>query len=387
LNGNRVIQIQFRMNRLRILFSALSALTAIQISAPAQSQPLPRRLNIILVVADGLAAGDLSCYGQTQFQTPHLDKLAAGGIRFTNYFAGGLAGAPARAALMLGRDTSGQSDANFSLTSRDVTIAELLKRSGYNTCLIGEWELGDENSAGAPWRQGFNEFAGYFDPADAQNVYPDYLWKYDERFDLAQNRSEVFNGHEMLYYNTGGRKEQYVPDSFVKWTVSYAANHKPDRFNHHRPFFIAVDETIPGNGNREVPTDAPFSEEPWPQPEKNRAATIARLDDDIGRLVNELNDNGESSNTVIFFTSNTVPEKGGGVDPKFFQENSGPDDLHVPFIVYWPGGIPAGRVSGVQCSARDFLPTAAALALVQPPKTIDGTSLLPVIFGREARRK
>lgn len=375
------------MNRLRILFLVLSAVAAVQCSVPAQARPLPRRLNIILVVADGLAAGDLSCYGQSQFQTPHLDELAAGGIRFTNYRAGGLTGAPARAALMLGLDTADRSDANFSLASRDVTIAELLKQSGYNTCLIGGWELGDENSPGAPWRQGFSEFAGYFDPADAQNVYPDYVWKYDERFNPAGNGRKVFNGREMLYDNTGGKKQEYVPDSFVKWTINYATNHKPDRSNDYRPFFIAVDETIPGNGDREVPTDAPFSEEPWPQPERNRAATIARLDDDIGRLLSQLQGTGESSNTVIFFTSDTAPEKGGGVDPKFFHENSGPDDLRVPFIVYWPGGIPAGEVSGVRCSARDFLPTAAALALVPPPKTIDGTSLVPAIFGREARRK
>jgi arylsulfatase A-like enzyme len=343
-------------------------------------------VNIILIVADGLAAGDLSCYGQAQFQTPHLDQLAAGGIRFTNYIAGGTASGPARAALMTGKDTSYLPDAGFTLTSHDLTVAEILKSSGYNTFLVGEWNLGDENSVGAPWRQGFNEFAGYFDASDSQNIYPDYLWKYDETFDLQENRSKVFNGREMIYYNTGGKKQQYVPDSFFKWTLNYAQNHKPDEFNHHRPFFITLDETIPGNGYREVPTDAPFSDESWPQAEKNRAATIARLDNDIGRLLNELKDMGESSNTVIFFTSVSVPKKGGGTDPKFFQENSGPDDLRVPFIVYWPGAISAGEVSGVRCSAKDVLPTVSAFALAQPPKKINGKSLLPFIFGREARQ-
>jgi arylsulfatase A-like enzyme len=347
---------------------------------------LPRRVNIILIVADGLAADDLSCYGQTQFQTPHLDQLAAGGIRFTNYVAGGVAAGPARGALMTGKDTSRLPNAEFALTAHDVTIAEMLKSSGYSTLLVGEWNLGDENSAGAPWRQGFNEFAGYFDPSDAQNVYAGYLWKYDEKFDLAENRSVVFNGREMLYDNTAGKQQEYVPDSFIKWTANYVRNHMPDKYNHYRPFFITLDETVPGNGNREVPTDAPFSEESWPQAEKNRAATIARLDDDIGKLLNELNEVGESSNTVIFLTSDTVPKKGGGVDPNFFQENSGPDDLHVPLIVYWPGAIPAGVVSGVPCSASDVLPTVAAFALAQPPEKIDGTSLVPAIFSREARR-
>lgn len=371
------------MKSFRILLTALSVLAAVQISDAA---PLPRRVNIILIVADGLAAGDLSCYGQTQFQTPHLDQLAAGGIRFTNYLAGGVAGPPARASLMLGRDTSRLPDAEFELTSRDVTIAELLKNSGYNTILIGEWNLGDENSPGAPWLQGFSEFAGYFDPGDAQNVYPDYLWKYDESFHPGDDQPKIFNGREMLYYNTAGRKQMYVPDLFVQWAGNYARKHQPDQINHHQPFFIAIDETIPGNGYREVPTDAPYSEEPWPQAEKNRAATISRLDDDIGKLLDKLNSIGQGSNTVIFLTSDTVPKKGGGVDPKFFQETSGADDLRVPFIVYWPGSIPAGKVSGIPCSARDFLPTAAALALVQPPKDVEGSSLLPIIFDREASR-
>ncbi|MGH7980193.1 MAG: sulfatase-like hydrolase/transferase, partial [Limisphaerales bacterium] len=247
------------MKPLPLIFSVLFAMVAFQLTALAQSHPLPRRLNIILIVADGLAAGDLSCYGQTQFQTPHLDRLAARGIRFTNYFAGGVAPAPARGALMTGKNTSYRPDADFSLGSGDRTIAEILKSSGYNTCLIGEWNLGDENSPGAPWRQGFNEFDGYFNPVDAQNVYAGYFWKYDERFLLEENRSRVFNGREMIYNNTGGRKEQYVPDSLVKWTINYATAHQPNQYNHYRPFFVALNETIPGNGNREVPTDAPFS--------------------------------------------------------------------------------------------------------------------------------
>jgi arylsulfatase A-like enzyme len=370
-----------------LLLGATLAVSVLQFSAPAQAQPAPRRANIILIVADGLAAGDLSCYGQDQFQTPHIDQLAAGGIRFTNYFAGSLAGAPARAALMLGKDTSRLPDADFALTSSDVTVAQLLKNSGYNTCLIGEWNLGDEHSQGAPWLQGFSEFAGYFDPADARNVYPGYLWKYDETYHPGESQPEVFNGTEMLYDNTGGKKRMYMPDTFVQWAINYAQENVPDRFNQHKPFFIAIDETIPGNGNREVPSQAPYSEEPWPPAERNRAATIGRLDDDIGKLLDQLTALGESSNTVIFLTSDTVPQKSDGVDPKFFRENSGPDDLHVPFIAYWPGTIPAGRVSGIQCSARDFLPTAAALALAQTPKDVEGTSLLPVILGKTSGTK
>ena len=374
------------MKPFRVLFCAMLGLAAFTLSAAAQSHSLPRRPNIILIVADGLGAGDLSCYGQTQFQTPHLDQLAAGGIQFTNYIAGGASSAAARAALMLGKNTSYQPDADYSLSGDDVTIAQMLISSGYSTCLVGEWNLGDEKSAGAPWRQGFHEFGGYFDAADCKNVYPDFLWKYDETPNPADKTTRVFNGREMLYYNTGGRKGMYAPDLFVQWTINFSKHHKQDQFNHHQPFFVMLDETIPGNGNREVPTDAPFSDEPWPQAERNRAATISRLDDSIGNLVDRLKAMDEASNTVIIVTSDTVPRKGDGVDPKFFHETAGADDLRVPFIVNWPGKIPGGQVSGVNCSARDVLPTVASIGLAQPPQHVDGVSLFPVMFGQEARK-
>jgi arylsulfatase A-like enzyme len=143
--------------------------------------------------------------------------------------------------------------------------------------------------------------------------------------------------------------------------------------------------TIPGNGYRAVPSDAPFSEEAWPQPEKNRAAAIGRLDDDIGRLLEQLDKLHQTSNTVIFFTSDTIPKKGGGVDPQFFHEISSTNDLRLPMIVRWPGRIPAGQVSGLECSARDFLPTAATIALTQPPGKIDGTTFFSALFGQNQK--
>jgi arylsulfatase A-like enzyme len=375
------------MKPVRFSFCVLFLLAAFGLSATAQRSlhPMPRRANIILIVADGLAAGDLSCYGQTQFQTPNLDRLAAGGIRFTNYLAGGISTSAARAALMTGKNTSYLPDSDFTLTPNDITIAEILKNSGYHTGLIGEWDLGDQSSQGAPWLNGFQEFAGYFDPAAWQNVYPDYVWRYMPTFDLADQETNTFNGREMIYLNTGDKKGQYVPDSLMVWTINFTKNHAPNRNNRYRPFFLVVNETIPGNGYREVPTDAPYSEESWPQSEKNRAATIARFDDDIGELLDHLNQEGQASNTVIFVTSDTVPKKGGGVDPQFFHENSSADDLHVPLIVYWPGKIPAGQVSGIECSAKDFLPTAAAVALIKPLNKVDGVSLMPALLGRSVK--
>ena len=157
---------------------------------------------------------------------------------------------------------------------------------------------------------------------------------------------------------------------------------QPDKANHYRPFFLLVNYTIPHAGkNLVVPTDAPFSEEPWPQAERNKAAAIARLDGYVGQLLDQLQKLGLTNNVAVFFTSDTTPKKSAAEDPEFFHSNISTNDLRVPMIVHWPGKIPAGQVSGYQWSPRDFLPTAAEIAFVNPPTAADGVSILPVLTG------
>lgn len=348
---------------------------------------LPRRPCIILIVADGLGYGDLSCYGQAKFQTPNLDALAAEGVRFTNYYAGDAASSPARAVLLLGKDPEHlrqRADADIPLASGEITVAQLLKQSGYHTGLIGEWNLGGDGSSGAPWLKGFDEFAGYLDPTDATNYYAEYVWRCapGERLNPANNQREDFVGREMLYPNTGGKKGQYIPDLLTKAALNFVKNNQPDRFNRYRPFFLLLNCTIPAAGNGPVPTDAPFSDEPWPQPQKGKAAMISRLDGYVGQLREQLQDPGLTNNVVIFFTSDTGPRKGGGVDPDFFHSIVSSNSLRVPMIVQWPDKIPAGRVSGYAWTAADFLPTAADIALARATANIDGRSVLPALLGQ-----
>ncbi len=363
--------------------------------APAARTAIPRRANIILIVADSLGYGDLSCYGQKKFQTPNLDKLAAEGIRFTNYYARA-AGPSTRAALLLGKD-SGQSkpqaDADMPLAADEITAAQILKQSGYHTGLIGEWNLGDDTTASAPWKKGFDEFAGYFDSTDAENYYADYMWRYAPRsiVNPENNKIEDYVGKEMLYPNTGGKQGQYIPDLYTRAAMNFVVNNTPDAHNHYRPFFLLVNYPTPrvnaalakrtGNG-MQVPSDAPFSDEAWPQAEKNRAAMIARLDGDMGKLVEQLQKIGQISNTVVFFSSAGVAKAGGGVDPKFFSSNVASNDLRVPMIVNWPGKIPAGRVSHLRWSARDFAPTALQIGYVKPAPDFTGFSILPALLGQ-----
>jgi arylsulfatase A-like enzyme len=354
------------------------------------------RPNIILIVADGLGYGDLSSYGQTKFQTPNLDRLAAEGVRFTGYYAGGAASSPARAALLLGREAghlNQRADLDVPLAADDITVAQALQRSGYHTGLIGEWNLGGEATAGAPWHKGFDEFAGYFDPDDAKNYYADYMWRYAPGGQLnpTNNQPEDFIGREMLYANTTANKSIYTPDLLTKAALNFVKINQPDQFNRYRPFFLMLNYNVPGSGSGPVPTDAPYSNESWPQPEKNKAAMIGRLDGYIGQLLEQLQKLRLTNDTVIFFTSDTGPQKSGEIDPKFFASagpfRGGRGDLYegglrVPMIVHGPGKIPAGQVSDIPWAAWDLLPTVTDLAQVKPVAGTDGISILPALLGQ-----
>jgi arylsulfatase A-like enzyme len=366
------------------------SLSAIFSNVPAARIAIPRRASIILIQTDGLGYGDLSCFGQTKFQTPNLDKLAAEGIRFTNYYAAAGASSPAHAALLLGQEPghlNQRDDVDVPLAADETTVAQILKKSGYHTGWIGDWNLGGENSSGAPWKKGFEEFAGYFNPADAQNFYADYIWSLPPHYSYDKTsgtfvewnpaKGPATGGKEMLYPNTQG-KNLYIPDLLTKAALNFIQNNRPDPSNRYRPFFLMLNYKIP-NGKIEVPSDAPFSGEPWPQPEKNKAALISRIDGYVGQLSEQLQKNGMTNNVVIFFSGATPPKKTAEIDPAFFHSNISTNDLRVPMIVHWPVKIPAGQVSGYKWSPRDFLPTAAQIGFANPPANLDGISILPVL--------
>jgi arylsulfatase A-like enzyme len=399
----------------RMLAGALLAVAvALDFSPAARAQsvltnaaprPMPRRPSIILIVADGLGYGDLSCYGQTNFQTPNLDRLAAGGVRFTSYHAGDAVSSPSRAALMLGRDSGHlkqRADADVPLAADDITVAQLLKQSGYRTGLIGEWDLGGDGTSGAPWSKGFDEFDGYLDPGGAENYYADFIGSYAPKIisNPTNNQREDYLGKVPLIANAGGAKRAYIPDLLTQAALNFIKNNQPDRLNRYRSFFLLLNYTTlrantaeaarTGNG-MQVPTDAPYSEEAWPPPERNKAAMVARLDADIGQIPAQLKKLNIESNTVIFFTSDTGPHRDGGIDPKFFQ-SAGPfrgvrgdlyeGGLRVPMIARWPGKIPAGQISDFAWAAWDFLPTATDIALIKPPANVDGISVMPTLLGQ-----
>jgi arylsulfatase A-like enzyme len=373
--------------RRALLMAVLVLFVAAQVISgnPQHKAPSPRP-NIIFILADDLGYGDLGSFGQKSIRTPNLDQMAREGTRFTQFYAGAPVCAPSRASFITGLHQGhayirGNNDANnqrVSLRPRDVTIAEVLKRAGYRTGIIGKWGLGEPGTTGVPNRQGFDYWFGYLNQNHAHNYYPDYLWRNEERVAISPGL--------------------YSHDLFTQEALAFIRRERA------QPFFLYLAYTIPhannelgrktGNG-MEVPNDAPYSNEQWPAQQKNYAAMVSRLDADVGRILALLKELKLDDNTIVFFSSDNGPQgkDEGGFDPAFFNSSGSlrgikrelyEGGIREPMIVRWPGKIKAGRTSDQVWASWDFLPTAAAIAGVQPPRGLDGISMLSV-FKRQMR--
>jgi arylsulfatase A-like enzyme len=385
----------------RLLLAALLCLTAFTLSAAAPSKP-----NIIFILADDLGYGDLGCYGQKIIQTPHLDRMAADGMKFTQFYAGSTVCAPSRSVLMTGQHTgrtrvrgnaAPEGAGPQMLRAQDVTVAEVLKGAGYNTALIGKWGLGMPGDEGVPNRQGFDYFFGYLSQHHAHNHYPDYLWRNDQKVPLPNIVTPVGT-------NGGGyatKRVKYAGDLFFEEAQAFVEQHKEG------PFFLYLSLVVPHANNerakelgdgQEVPDYGPYAKEDWHSSLKGQAAMITRMDKGIGDLLVKLNRLGIAHNTLVIFSSDNGPHKEGGpnYDPDFFDAN-GPfsglkrsltdGGIRVPFIAWWPGRIRAGAVSTHVGYFGDFMATAAELAGVKPPRDTQSISLVPTLLERGEQKQ
>jgi arylsulfatase A-like enzyme len=359
-------------------------------SGPAHCSAANRPPNIIFILADDLGWGDLGCYGQKKIRTPNLDRLAAEGMRFTSAYAGSTVCAPSRCALLTGLHTGhcrirGNSAEQYPLRPEDRTVTELLKEAGYRTACLGKWGLGAEGSTGLPRSKGFDEFFGYLTHKHAHDYYPEFLWRNEDQFRMPKNQ--------------GGAKGDYATDWFSRAARNFV------RDSAGGPFFLYLAYTTPHANNErqraeglgmEVPSDEPYTGENWPQPEKNKAAMITRMDADIGALLTRLKELKLDEQTVVFFASDNGPHKEGGNDPEFFDSN-GPwrgikrdlteGGIRVPFLARWPGKIAPGSVSDLPIALWDFPATAAELAGLPAPARTDGISFAPTLLGRPGQRR
>lgn len=371
-------------------------------------------MNVIYILADDLGYGDLSCLGQTKFQTPNIDKLAANGMLFTNHYAGSTVSAPSRSSLMTGLHTGHTyvrgnkeipgAEGQEPLPADTYILPEMFKENGYTTGCFGKWGLGFPGSTGDPMNQGFDNFYGYNCQREAHRYYPKHLWKNREKVILSENAN----------YNL----VQYAPDLIHAEALKFIADNKS------RPFFayfsyvaphaeiIAPDDDIlaqfkgkfnekPYNGgqgsdyNDSMDTKAYCSQN---QPYATFAAMVTRLDKQVGEIVAKLKELGLDKNTIIFFSSDNGPHQEGGANPDFFK-SYGPfrgvkrdlyeGGIRLPLIAYAPGKVKAGVKSNQICAMWDMMPTLASIAGVTLPKNLktDGISILPTLTGKGKQKQ
>lgn len=356
--------------------------------------PLLAKPNIIWIMADDLGYGDLGSFGQKEIKTPELDKMAKTGMRLTQFYAGSTVCAPSRCVLMTGKHTGhayirGNKEVKpmgqWPLPDETLTVAELVKKSGYRTGLIGKWGLGGPGTIGHPNKQGFDYFYGYLCQRHAHNFYPEFLFKNDEKVFLEGNvvENERTDG---AGFATG--RVHYSHDLFAQEAIDFV-----DR-NKNKPFFLYYSITIPhanneaGRKGMEVPDLGEYANKDWPEPQKGHAAMISRMDSDIGKLLSKLKSEGIAEKTLVLFTSDNGPHREGGNNPDFNNSN-GPlkgmkrhlyeGGIRVPTIAWWPGTIQPGSSSRHIAYFGDLMATAGQLAGQSIPKDLDSISFLPTL--------
>ncbi|MCE2884885.1 MAG: arylsulfatase [Planctomycetaceae bacterium] len=369
-----------------------------EIACPVAPAPAARP-NIVLIFADDLGFGELGCYGQTKIATPHIDRLAGEGARFTQFYTAAPVCAPARSALLTGqhlghtpnRDNSEvQPEGQGPLPEGTRTLAHDLKSVGYATACIGKWGLGFVGSTGDPNAMGFDLFFGYNCQRQAWSYYPTHLWRNAEKVVLEGNDPK---GHAP----TGRSETTYACDLLLAEATAFIERSKDG------PFYLAYQSPLPHLALQMPPEvlaryEGRFEETPYvggkgytphPTPRAAYAAMISRLDAEVGAIRAALEKAGVADNTLIFLTSDNGPTHDvGGVDTVFFDSTAGlrgrkgsvyEGGVRVPGIACWPGRIPADRTIDTPAWTVDFRATFGALAGV-PTQPTDGVDLVPLLL-------
>lgn len=382
------------MNLKQTFWLAIVLFFAASLGVNAQRQA--QRPNVIFILADDLGYGDLGSYGQKQIQTPNLDKLAAEGMRFTQFYAGSTVCAPSRAVLMTGkhmghvsvRGNAGRENPQIqTLPKGERTVAEVFKSAGYQTALFGKWGLGEIGSEGHPNKKGFDEFFGFLNQTHAHNYYPSFLVHNSERFPLRNIPAE-----EDKEIGSGWAKEKvdYAPDVIFDRAMTWLEQ------NRSKPFFLYFASTMPhanneatrGTGNgQEVPDYGIYKDKPWADQDKGQAAMITRLDAQVGKMMAWLKARGLERNTLVVFTSDNGPHNEGKHHPELFKP-AGPlrgmkralyeGGVRVPFIARWSGKINAGTTTNHIGYFGDMLATFCELTNQPVPAGLDSIPVLPL---------
>ncbi len=372
------------------------------------------RPNVVLILADDLGWGDLGAYGQARIATPELDRLAAQGLRFTQFYAGAPHCTPSRSSLLTGLHTGHTQVRNEEpLSAADPTVAELLRQAGYATGAFGKWGLAaiDPESGAvtsSPTELGFDAFAGSLTNRDAHAYYldspaappgtPAHPYVADIRQHLYETRGGALRPFSIP-------ADRYVHDEVFDRALAFVDEHQSEPFFLYLPLTLPHAELAPPPEGLGPYVDAHgaslFPETPWAPPlnglgypranalpRATYAAMVSRLSRDVGRLADRLRELDLAADTLVLFTSDNGPHDAGGIGGPAFFSSAGPfsgmkwllreGGVRVPLIAWWPGTIAPGSTAE-PAAAWDLLPTLAELAGKPLTQPTDGVSLSPVL--------
>ncbi|MBM3757527.1 MAG: sulfatase [Acidobacteria bacterium] len=373
------------------------------LAATATAQPI-RPPNIILIMADDMGWGDLSCQGSPDIRTPHIDRMAAEGTRFTHFYAQPLCG-PSRAALMTGCYPVRNSlmfnhlpKARTGIHPNEMTIPEVLKQKGYATMAIGKWHLGDAPPF-LPVKHGFDH---WFDLPYSNDMWPFHPKivnpaRQAQQGDTARARAKL-TGYD-------GEGQIYPPDWFPDLPLmrdgdvaelNPEQNQLTERYtrealnfitaNKARPFFIYLAHTMP-----HVPL-FPGKNFEGKSPRGRYGDVIEELDASVGAILEHVQKQGLDSETLVIFTSDNGPWAPYGIDAGSAGPLRGAKGSHweggirVPFIARWSGRVRRGVVTNEIAASIDLLPTFTAFADAHlPAHKIDGLNLAPFLIGAASK--
>lgn len=358
--------------------------------------------NIVVFLADDLGIGEVGAWGQREIVTPHIDRLAREGMRFSEFRSSAAVCGPARCSLMTGYHNGTcrlDDNDNDYLRTGDVTLAERLRNAGYATGLFGKWGLSwDSQPESWPNAQGFDAFYGFRDQVHAHNFYPEYLLS---NADSVRLRNVVPNANAKGAGRATVRLD-YAPTLIRERAFEFV------RANHARPFFLYWATILPhinnegsrageADGGYEVPDLGPYAGKPWHEAKKSYAAQVHLLDQDLGALRQLLDSLGVAKRTLIVFLSDngaTFLRRGddgtSDIVGRWFDGTQGyrgfkgdlyDGGLRVPGIAYWPGKTRPGSVTSIQVDFADLHATLVAASGLRPPGEISGRSFLPALTG------
>jgi arylsulfatase A-like enzyme len=359
---------------------------------PAAGGPRP---NIVLMVSDDQGYRDLGCFGGPEIQTPNLDRLAAEGVRATNFYVSWPACTPSRGSILTGRypqrnglydmirndmvnyghrytetEYALSPEMTLGMDVREVTIAEALKKAGYATGVFGKWD-GGRAKRFLPLQRGFDDFYGF------ANTGVDY-WTH-ERYGIPS----MFRGNQRV------KEAGFTTHLFRREALRFIEQ------NRDRPFFLYVPFNAPhGASNLEKPgvqaPDEAVRKYPKRKPDDKRTlymACVTDMDEAVGAILEALEEHGLKERTLVVFLSDNGG--GGPCDNAPLRGHKGQmweGGIRVPFLARWPGRIPSGTLCDAFLSTLDLFPSFLAATGAEAPRgvVLDGTNMLPVLEGKAA---